>query len=199
MTADKNFSRRRFLQTTSTVTGATFLRLGAPALVAITESACTAKQESAAFVALTGPEAADLAAIAARIMPTTDTPGATEAGVVYFMDNAFAAQMNSELVATRGALDEFNSSIAASHPDVDRFAGLPEAQQDAYLTTIENSRFFNMMRMMTIFGMFAMSKYGGNKDDIGWQLLNFDGAHGGWQYPFGHYDAEVHEGNYHGE
>jgi gluconate 2-dehydrogenase gamma chain len=199
MTADNRLSRRRFLQATSAMTGATFLRLGVPALIAITESACTAKQESAAFVVLTAREAADFAAIAARIIPTTDTPGATEAGVIYFIDNAFAAEMRPQLDAARAGLAAFNAGLANAHPDIDQLASLPEIKQDAYLTKVEDGLFFNMVRQMTIFGMFAMSQYGGNKDDIGWKLLNFDGSHGGWQYPFGHYDAEVHGGDYHGE
>ena len=27
---------------------------------------------------------------------------------------------------------------------------------------------------MTIFGFFAMSRYGGNRDEIGWKLLGFE-------------------------
>lgn len=95
MIADSSVSRRRFLQSVSTMTGSTFIQLSTPALVAITQSACTARQQSTAFVALDDRAAADFAAITARIIPTTDTPGATEAGVIHFIDNAFAAEMKS--------------------------------------------------------------------------------------------------------
>ena len=44
---------------------------------------------------------------------------------------------------------------------------------------------------MTVFGFFAMEKYGGNRDQVGWDLIGFEGDHGPWQYPFGYYDAQV--------
>jgi gluconate 2-dehydrogenase gamma chain len=192
MTTKSSLSRRRFLQSTGTITGTSLLRIGAPALIAIAESACTAKQDGAAFVTLGSSAAADLAAIAARIIPTTDTPGATEAGVIHFIDQALGAEMSSSLESTLSDLAVFNVTLAAAHPGAEGLASLADAEQDAFLKTVENGRLFSLVRQMTIFGMFAMSKYGGNKDNVGWQLLNFEGAHGGWQYPFGHYDAEVH-------
>src|SRR5262245_36499531 len=39
---------------------------------------------------LTAAEAADIEAVAAQIIPTDDSPGAREAGVVYFIDRALA-------------------------------------------------------------------------------------------------------------
>jgi hypothetical protein len=42
-------SRRRFLRSTSALTGASLLRIGAPSLIAIAQAACTAKQESAPY------------------------------------------------------------------------------------------------------------------------------------------------------
>lgn len=140
-------------------------------------------------------EAADIAAIAARIIPTTDTPGATEAGVIHFFDKAFAAEMSEDLYLTRGALDEYNTSI----PGATTFAGLSAHDQDALLQSIETSEFFAFLRQMTIYGFLAMSDYGGNRDHVGWDLIGFEGHHGGWQYPFGYYDAQVRGGSDDGE
>ena len=192
-------SRRRFLQSAGGLTGTAYLRLMSPALIAITESACTAKQESAAFRVLDTREASDLAAIAARIIPTTDTPGASEAGVVYFFDRAFAEEMQDALSAARAGLAEFNEALAAAHTGTVSLSELSESDQDAFLKTRESSEFFNLVWLMTIFGFFSMEKYGGNKDHLGWDLIGFEGNHGAWQYPFGYYDAEVHEESPHGE
>lgn len=199
MKDQNSLSRRRFLQSTGSLTGATWLRLMGPAVIAIAESACSAKQEASPFKVLGADEADDFAAIAARIIPATETPGAVEAGVVYFFDNAFAAEMSDQLERARAGLAEFNAALRGAHPDVERFSGLSENDQDAFLRTQESGNLFSLAWAMTMFGFFAMEKYGGNKDQIGWDLIGFEGHHGPWQYPFGHYDAKVHGETNHGE
>ena len=194
-----SLSRRDFLKSSGTLTGATLLRIGSPALVAISQSACTAREQAAAFRVLGDREAADLTAIAARIIPTTDTPGATEAGVIYFFDNALAAEMSGELDAVRQGLVDFNAALQQAHSGTTEFAELSAEEQDAFLTSLEGGEFFALVRMMTIFGFFAMSSYGGNQGHVGWESIGFEGHHGAWQYPFGTYDAEVHEGASDGE
>lgn len=177
-------SRRRFLQSTGAITGASLLRIGAPALIAITQTACTAKKENAAFATLDSANGAGFAAIAARIIPTTDTPGATEAGVIYFFDSAFGNEM-------AGAFEPAQSFLAELNAATDRpFAELPADEQDALLLAAATDGRFELLRVMTIFGFFAMEKYGGNKDHIGWELIGFQGHHGAWEAPFGYYDAE---------
>ena len=176
------------------MSGATYLRITGAALATITQAACSAKQASAAFLVLDDAEAADFAAIAARIIPTTDTPGANEAGVIHFFDNAFAGDMADSLDSARAGLAEFNAAISADH-----FSELSEDDQDAFLHTQDQGEFFGLVREMTIFGFFAMSTYGGNKDHIGWDVIGFEGHHGAWAYPFGHYDAEYAKENAHGE
>ena len=195
MNNNSDLSRRGFLQSAGAIGGATWLRIGAPALVGITQAACSAKDAGAAFALLGEAEATDFAAIAARIIPTTDTPGATEAGVIHFFDRAFADERSGALKPARDGLAELNATLRNGT----RFADLDTTKQDAVLSTIENSAFFNLMREMTIFGFFAMSSYGGNKNHVAWDLIGFEGHHGAWEYPFGYYDAEVHGGAVDGE
>ncbi len=192
---NNDLSRRGFLQSVGAISGASFLRIGAPALASIAQAACSAKEISAPLALLGKAEAADFAAIAARIIPTTETPGATEAGVIYFFDRAFAEESSGSLEEARDGLAILNGTLRNGT----RFADLDATKQDAVLGTIENSAFFNLMRVMTIFGFFAMSSYGGNKDNIAWDLIGFEGHHRAWEYPFGYYDAEVHGGSVDGE
>jgi hypothetical protein len=189
----KAISRRQFLRSSGTLGGAAYMRLLGPALIAITQSACTAKQEFSVFKVLDEGEALDLMAIAARIIPTTDTPGATEAGVIYFFDNAFAADMADLLDDARQGLASFNRALQEAYPGAGQLSELSEDDQDAFLKTQESTAFFDLAWTMTIYGFFSMEQYGGNSNHIGWDLIGFDGNHGAWQYPFGHYDAEVHE------
>lgn len=183
-------SRRDFLQVAGTLSGAAYLKLTTAAIAGIAQAACSAEQASAPFTILGDAEAADFAAIAARIIPTTATPGANEAGVIYFFDQAFADAMRDQLADARRGLAELNASIVGAGASVTRVSQLSESEQDALLKKNENSDFFNLAWEMTIFGFFAMSKYGGNKDHVSWDLIGFEGHHGAWTYPFGYYDAE---------
>jgi len=187
---NKDVSRRQFLQSAGSLSGIAYLRLTGPALVGIAQAASASNSESAPYRVLGNAEAADLKAIAARIIPTTDTPGATEAGVIHFFDNAFADEMSDQLDAARAGLAAFNASIKDASSMADRFSDLDPGAQDVFLHTQDTSEFFELVRLMTIFGFFAMSQYGGNQDHVGWDLIGFEGHHGGWTYPFGYYDAE---------
>ena len=185
MQHENPYTRRRFLQTAGAATAGLVWTAGAVAFAATAREAVAAQASGAPFAVLAGDDARDFAAIAARIIPTTDTPGATEAGVIHFFDQAFASDMAGELPF---ALAE----LAALNRDRDRrFADLDAAAQDGILASIEQGSFFALVRTMTIFGFFAMSRYGGNRDQVGWKLIGFEGHHGPWTYPFGHYDAEA--------
>jgi gluconate 2-dehydrogenase gamma chain len=189
---ETDLSRRRFLTTTGTLGGVTWLKLTGPALAAITTSACSARDESSSFQSFTDSEAAEVSAIAARIIPTTDTPGATEAGVIHFFDQAFTRDgLWGRLDEFRVGLADFETAVAAEHRRKS-FSELPTDAQDAFLATQEGNGFFELVRQMSIVGFFAMSSYGGNRDHVGWSLIDFKG-HGAWTHPFGYYDAEVTE------
>lgn len=180
-------TRRFFLQGS---VGAAFARTGIAGLLAIAESACTAREESADYQTLSRDEAREFEAIAARILPTTDTPGAREAGVIWFMDKAFGSFGAEFYADAKTGLAEFQSAISASFPGAQKFSDLDEADQDRYLQTRQESNFFQLMRSSTVMGFFCMNQYGGNRDDIGWKLLGLTGGHAAWQPPFGYYDAE---------
>ena len=183
-------TRRIFLQGSGTLLGSTLMRAGVPAFIAATQAACTAKEEAAAFENLTAAEAREVIAIAARILPTTDTPGATEAGAVYFFDKAFSTIFTNMKEPARGMLAQFQSGIPAAYAGAQVFSDLDAADQDAYLKSMERTPFFQGARFMTMIGVFGMSMYGGNRDNIGWKLAGMDGPPHAWLPPFGHYDAE---------
>ncbi len=178
-------SRRRFLFSAGATSATLLFRLGPAAVAAIAQAACSARQGEQGFVVLGDDAGRDFAAIAARVIPTTDTPGATEAGVVHFFDQAFATEMAGALPWALEELSNLNASLGV------RFVELLPAAQDDALRAIENGRFFELVRLMTLFGFFSMSGYGGNRDHVGWELIGFDGHHGAWSYPFGYYDAEA--------
>ncbi len=133
-------------------------------------------------------EAAEFAAIASRILPSDETPGATEGGVIYFIDTVLGSSRSELLAPLREGLASLQAVADASYGSA-RFSALSPDQQDALLHTVEKSDFFATVRFLTLAGMFALPEYGGNRDHIGWDLLGFDHRHV-WQPPFGYYDAD---------
>lgn len=184
-----DLTRRRFLLSSTTAGGATWLKLSAPALASLTTAACTARDEGARYITLTNAEAETIAAMAARFIPTTDTPGATEAGVIHFIDQAFGSEMARDLAPARSEMTDFLVALETGHPGR-TFAELSAEDQDAFLSSQEGESFFERIRQMTIFGFFAMSSYGGNRDHLSWDLIGFPG-HGAHTVPFGYYDQEA--------
>jgi len=155
------------------------------------QEASEARQEERAFTTLGPEEAASLEAIAARIVPSDGTPGASEAGVIYFMDGVLGAERSDSLAALREGLSSLDASAAAAFAGATFVTVSPE-RQDALLADIESSDFFATVRFLTLAGMFSLPEHGGNRDEVGWRLLGFEPRHG-WQPPFGFYDADYAE------
>jgi gluconate 2-dehydrogenase gamma chain len=179
-------SRRALLQ-------AIALTLGAAALPANwVEAAQHAGHAAAAagertITFFTAAEAADVEAITAQIIPTDDTPGAREAGAVYFIDRALAtffSQLGSDY---RTQLGQFQAGCQTARGAA--FAALTSEQQIAHLKTVDRTPFFEMTRLLTMFGLFSSPAYGGNRDGIGWKLIGFEDQHSFYP-PFGHYDRD---------
>lgn len=179
-------TRRGFLLQSATLASASWAKLVLPALAGLSQAACSAREQAQEFVVLTPEEAKEFAAIAARIIPTTDTPGAREAGVVHFFDQTFASFNAPMLAPARGMLQQFAGALEGGKP----FSALAEADQDAFLETQQNTPFFGMVRFLTLCGFFGMSKYGGNRDGVGWDLVGMTPLTHAYQSPFGYYDAE---------
>jgi gluconate 2-dehydrogenase gamma chain len=138
---------------------------------------------------LTAAEAADIEAVAAQIIPSDDSPGAREAGVVYFIDRALATFLSQLAGDYRAQLSAFQTAFREHHPSAASFASLPSEQQVEYLTQVDQTPFFNTTRLLTLLGMFSLPAYGGNRDGIGWKLLGFEDAHV-FRPPFGYYDRD---------
>jgi gluconate 2-dehydrogenase gamma chain len=132
-------SRRVFLAGAAGV-GAGWLLLDWAQVDAALAHAAHAVQQRPAppFTHLAPDEAAELAAVAARILPTTDTPGATEAGVIYFIDRALGAEQRKALPTMRAGITDLRRRAARRKPGTTTFAALPAADQDAILAEIEH-------------------------------------------------------------
>jgi len=161
------------------------LLFSGPALLAVSAQTAAALPE---FSTLSIAEASEFAAIAARIVPSDATPGASEAGVIHFIDKVLGSSRSELLAPLRAGLAELQQRTQGLHGSV-LFSSLDAAQQDSLLQAIETTAFFSSLRTLTLAGLFALPEYGGNRDHVGWDLIGFDHRHV-WQPPFGYYDAD---------
>lgn len=186
--SDLELSRRAFLSRTAAAAGTSFIFLSAPMIVSASEHAHAAQAANADFRALTAAEAEEFGAIAARIIPSDETPGATEAGAIYFMDTVLADSHADFLPPMREGLAALQAASLSAH-GTPLFSALTAAQQDALLTEIEDGKFFGTVRFLTVAGTFSLPEYGGNRDLIGWKMIGFENRHV-WRPPYGFYDAD---------
>lgn len=186
-----DFSRRRFLRTASESLGVAWISLNWSDIAAAAHAAHAAARtpSDSKLIFFTGADAGDVEAVSAQIIPTDDTPGAREAGVVYFIDRALATFFSRLAAPFRANLLDFQSACKTAYPSTATFAQLSSDRQIEFLTRVERSDFFESMRLLTLFGMFSLPSYGGNRDHIGWKVLGFEDQHV-FQPPFGYYDRD---------
>jgi len=131
-------------------------------------------------------QAATIAAFAERLMPgAPGKPGATEAGVVNYIDLALAGAYADQQEFYRHGLTQLDAYCRVTHKT--SFAALAANVQDEVIASLEEGKatgfqwpsartFFETLRTHTMEGMFADPVYGGNKDFAGWRLVGFPGA-----------------------
>lgn len=134
-------------------------------------------------------EARTITAACERIFPSDATgPGATEAGVVIFIDRQLAGPYGRDKY--RYTKDPWVDSVpehgyqGKENPqeiyrqglkDLANFASLSIEEQNEKLASMERTRFFQLLRTHTIEGMFSDPMHGGNAGLIGWQLIGYPG------------------------
>jgi gluconate 2-dehydrogenase gamma chain len=132
--------------------------------------------------------ARDVAAIAARIIPSDDGPGATEAGAVYFIDRALKTFAADQQAAYRDGLVDLGARREKLFPGTASFASLTPSQQSRLLQSIETTDFFALLRQHAVLAWLGSPEYGGNRNGVGWKYIGFDDR-GSFTPPFGFYDA----------
>jgi len=134
-------------------------------------------------------QAVEVEAMAAQIIPTDTSPGAREARVIHFIDQALASFVRDRQPDYMKGLEDLQAKTKQLYPDAGLFSALTSEQQIKVLTEIEKTPFFNLVRTHTVIGFFSRPEHGGNHDKIGWQLIGYDDSlkH---KAPFGYYDAK---------
>jgi gluconate 2-dehydrogenase gamma chain len=186
--SDTRLSRREFLARVDAAARTSLVVLSVPMITTAGAHAQAARASGAGFSTLRPAEALEFEAIAARILPTDETPGATEAGAIHFIDTVLGSSRAELLGPLREGLAGLRDRAARRFGRASFVALTPE-QQDELLTEIEDGAFFGTLRYLTIAGTFSLPAYGGNRDGIGWELIGFENRHA-WSSPYGYYDAD---------
>lgn len=139
----------------------------------------------------TAEEAKMIQAAAARIIPSDESgPGATEAGVVVYIDRQLASGYGTDNYRyTKGPWVEADEGIFGyqgkdTPQDTYRkgipllgndFAALSPEEQDQRLEKMERTRFFQMLRQHCVEGFMCDPMHKGNKNLVGWKLIGYPG------------------------
>ena len=143
---------------------------------------------------LTPEESKILAAVADRIFPQTETPGAVEIGAVQYIEIALAGAYAVLAPVYRRGLRAIERCAKAKFRRA--FCLLSGAQKDEVLVDFETGAvpgfklavdFFEIVRCHVLEGVFCEPQYGGNRDMIGWRLVDFPGQQ------FGYADAYINK------
>ncbi len=203
---DESFNRRQFLKHSAGSLSAVWVSTHLPSLLA---AAVHARRSAGAdvrpkFEFFTATEAIEIDAIAARIIPSDDTAGAREAGVLYFIDKSLSTFAVDDQKTYREGLPVIQQRVKEMFPSVATFSAATAEQQNEVLKSFdegaESSRrslpaqaigqnFFETIRQHTIAGFLIDPDFGGNHDGVGWKLIGREREHM-FQPPFGYYDKD---------
>ena len=188
--ANQEDSRREFLLRSVSGLSSAWIVLHWPSVLAAHEHARSSATDANAKLEFLSPEeATDIEAMAAQIIPSDDSAGAHEAGVIYFMDRALVTFDRERQPAYKDGLAMIASRTREMFPRAATFSKLSNEQQVQLLTAIEKTEFFETVRQHTIMGFLCDPSYGGNRDQVGWKVIGFEQKHS-WKPPFGYYDSE---------
>jgi len=162
----------------------------------------------APYFAWTPAEAKEVEAISACIIPSDGTPGAREAGVVYFIDRALVTFSADEQKTYREGLPEIQKRLQHLFPTETVFSAAAPEKQVAVLESLDEAgsknpprrpranfiagtaaQFFETIRAHTLAGFLIdpESDRRGNSGGVGWAVIGHLPEHG-FQPPFGYYD-----------
>jgi gluconate 2-dehydrogenase gamma chain len=158
-TAGEGISRREAIRRAALLAGVAL----SPEWLSLVDRATTAAQT----LSLTPAQGTIVSAIADRIIPRTDTPGAADVGVPAFIDRLYGEFMTeAERQMLTSGLAAVEAAARSAHEA--SFASLTAERQDAVLRGIARTEegrpesFFGLIRSATVLGYFTSEQIGRN-------------------------------------
>lgn len=186
------YARRGFILAGLRGVGAAWASLHWPAVLTAAQHAAQMREApDAKLEVLSADQAAEVDAVASRIIPTDGAPGAHDAGVVYFIDRALATFASGHRDDYENGLPMLQAKTRELFPDAPKFSQATSDQQDAVLKALEGQTIFELILNHTVMGFLADPQRGGNRGGAGWKTIGFDDS-AAFTPPFGYYDRDYH-------
>jgi gluconate 2-dehydrogenase gamma chain len=167
-----NINRRRFIK----ISG---LALGASAF------AVSCKIDVPGYYFFTREEALCVIALCEQIIPADEDPGATDAGVIHYIDRQLTGYFKSNQGLYRNGIAAIQKSCLSLNGC--RFEELENTKQFEFLINMEEgmlvgeewkiirqTELFNMLLNHTMQGYYGSPRYGGNKDYVSYTMLGME-------------------------
>jgi gluconate 2-dehydrogenase gamma chain len=133
----------------------------------------------------TDAEAALVVDLCEQIIPRDDTPGATDAGVVHYVDRQLATRLSRHQKTYRQGLRAFAQTCVAVQKLP--FAQLSTERKIAFMRQIKAGKvpadtwtggtpaaFFSLLVSHTMQGFYGSPRHGGNRDYVSYKILGLD-------------------------
>ena len=134
---------------------------------------------------LSDDEVSCLIALCEQIIPADEDPGATDAGVINFIDKQVSLRFPEEKDFIRKGVNALQASCRALYGK--KFEELDFNTQttvatgmeknelpDEFWNEVKQGAFFNKIIQRTMQGFYGMPRHGGNKDYVSYRMLKLD-------------------------
>jgi len=130
-------------------------------------------------------EALCVISLCEQIIPKDQSPGATDAGVIYYIDRQLSGVFHYDQETYRMGIKNLQDYSARNHGKT--FESLISAEQIKLMKMMESNQigekdwtsgkasdFFNLIRSHTMQGFYGSPIHGGNKDFMSFEMLRID-------------------------
>lgn len=135
------------------------------------------------LVQLSAAESKLVDALTNQIIPADDAPGASEAGVVFYIDKQLDGPLKRFRPTYTRCIPLFQAACRNAFGR--EFQNLSFDEQTDFLRQIEHgpdrelSSFFSLVIEHTMQGFYGSPEHGGNRDEASWKMLNIVDVMGG--------------------
>ena len=166
------YNRREFVKTLGLAYGSILLMPSCSSRVSV-------------YRVFTNDEASCLIALCEQIIPADQDPGATDAGVINFIDKQTAERFPDDLSVYQQGIASLQAFCKTRHDKL--FEQLGSAAQieimenmeqnklpEEHWSDVKPSSFFNLVLQRTMQGFYGSPRHGGNKDFVSYRMMKLE-------------------------